>query len=113
MLSFEQLRDLYNTADIFLFPSTHEGFANVVLEAAACGLPILGLNRTSMPEFVTDGNEGFLAENYQELKIRLEHLIENEDLRKQMGRNARKRAEEFRWDRIAEQYAEVFRSLVN
>jgi len=103
-----ELRNLYLSADIFLFPTVHEGFANVVLEAAACGLPILGLNATSMPEFVTDGVEGYLAEDYEGLRDRLKALLEDRRKRLAMGIKARMRAMEFSWDIIAPKYGALF-----
>jgi len=112
LLSAAQLRDLYASADVFLFPTMHEGFANVILEAAACGLPILGMNATSMPEFVTQGKEGFLAEDYNDLEAKLRLMADDENLRKKMSADARAKAMTFDMVENARQYGELFRKLV-
>jgi glycosyltransferase involved in cell wall biosynthesis len=60
-LSQAELNDVYNEADIFLFPSVTETFGNVVLEAMACGLPVVGANGGSNPDIIRDGQDGFLV----------------------------------------------------
>lgn len=112
IIPYEELGKLYAKFDIFLFPSIHEGFANVVLEAAASGLPIVCFNATSLPEFVEHGKNGMLANDYNEMKDNLQYLIEDETERKKMSRNAREKALEFDWDIIARQYADLYENIV-
>ncbi|MCK5016998.1 MAG: glycosyltransferase family 4 protein [Candidatus Peribacteraceae bacterium] len=111
-LSFEELRKLYTTSDIFFFPSIHEGFSNVMLEAAACGLPLVCSNASSFPEFIDHEKNGFLANDFEEMETHIRYLIENESVRKEMGRNSRKRAEEFDWDKIIPQYEKLFEEVM-
>jgi glycosyltransferase involved in cell wall biosynthesis len=101
------LRDQYRQSDIFLFPSRWEGSPKVILEASACGLPILA-RRDYQPETVVDGVSGYLAASDEALLERLEELISNAELRRSMGRAARTHSERFDWDSITRQWEEVF-----
>ncbi len=110
-LSIEQLAQLYRGADIGFFPSLHEGFPNVMLEAAASGLPLIVSNTSSFWEFVENGKQGFRCANFEEMKTRLRYFIDNPSELRRMGDMARKRAEEFSWDKIIPQYEALFREL--
>jgi glycosyltransferase involved in cell wall biosynthesis len=105
------LREQYRQSDIFLFPSRWEGSPKVLLEASACGLPILARNDYK-PETVVDGESGYLANNDEELLERLGQLIAHEDLRRAMGQAARAHSERFDWDLITRRWEEVFVKLV-
>lgn len=58
----ELLNEIYNEADLFLFPSVTETFGNVVLEAMTCGLPVVAANGGSNPDVVDDNVNGLLVE---------------------------------------------------
>lgn len=107
-----KLANIYSFSDIFLFPSLSEGFSNVLLEAAASGLPIVGFNLSSLPESVDHGVSGFLSNNEDEMREYLTQLIEDEKLRATFSKNARRRALRFSWDVHAKQYAELFETIV-
>jgi glycosyltransferase involved in cell wall biosynthesis len=104
------LRDEYQRADIFLFPSRWEGSPKVILEAAACGLPVIA-RRDYQPETATDGHTGFLGASDDELLDSLKDLIANQELRRQMGGAGRALSMRFDWDIIARQWEEVFLRL--
>jgi glycosyltransferase involved in cell wall biosynthesis len=101
------LRDYYHHSDIFLFPSRWEGSPKVLLEASACGLPILARNDYK-PETVIDGKSGYLAGSDDELLKRLGDLIANPQLRCAMGRAARLHSEQFDWNVITHRWEEIF-----
>lgn len=61
-VSLAELQAAYQAADLFVFPSVAEGFAQVLLEALASGLPILSTTHTAAPDLITDGVEGFIVE---------------------------------------------------
>lgn len=107
-----KLASIYNLSDIFLFPSLSEGFSNVLLEAAASGLPIVGFNLSSLPESVDHGVSGFLSNNEDEMHEYLTLLIEDEKLRKTFSQNTRRRALRFGWDTHAKQYAKLFETIL-
>ena len=106
--SREQLIQCYKQANIFLFPSRHEGMPNAVLEAMASGLPVIASRIAGNEELVVQEKTGFLVEeeNINSLQVALHELLENPTLRKSMGAASRRRVEEFyTWENTARQYA--------
>lgn len=106
-LSSEQLGEQMREADVFLLPSILEGHPQVLLQAAACGLPCLAMS-IYRPEYVINEKTGFLAENDEELSAKLGLLIGNRELRKRMGDAAAIHASRFDWDVITRQWEEAF-----
>jgi len=109
-LNVAALREQYRQADIFLFPSHWEGSPKVILEAAACGLPVIA-RRDYQPETVVDGQTGYLGGGDDELLDRLSKLIASPDLRRDMGRASRAHIERFDWDPITRRWEEIFLRL--
>ncbi len=90
----------YAAGDIFCLPSWEEGFPLVLLQAMACGLPVVASEATGIGDIVTPGREGEIvtAGDVAALTAALEGLIEDADLRRAMGQAARARvAEGFDW----------------
>jgi glycosyltransferase involved in cell wall biosynthesis len=106
-LDLHGLREHYRSADIFLFPSRWEGSPKVILEAAACGLPVIARS-DYRPETVVDGRTGYLGDSDDSLLNRLGELIAKPELRRDFGRESRALAERFDWDLITRQWEEVF-----
>lgn len=109
-LPAEKLREEYQRADIFLFPSTWEGSPKVILEAAACGLPVIVRNSYS-PETVVNGVTGYKAASEDEIFSYLEILIKQPDLRRELGRSGRRHSERYDWNVITRQWEAVFCEL--
>jgi glycosyltransferase involved in cell wall biosynthesis len=107
VLSQQSVRDEYRKADIFLFPSRWEGSPKVILEAAACGLPVI-VRKDYDPETVVDGQTGYIVGEGDELFSRLDQLILSPTLRQRMGRAGRTHSENFDWGRITRQWEEIF-----
>jgi glycosyltransferase involved in cell wall biosynthesis len=105
-----QLREQYRQADLFLFPSKWEGSPKVILEAAACGIPVIARN-DYRPETVVDGQTGYLGGSDDALLDRLGRLLDSPEARRQMGRAGRALSEQFDWDLITRRWEEVFTSL--
>jgi len=100
------LIDYYHRADVFATATTWEGMPNTVLEAMACGLPVVGTRAPGMDQLVTDNQNGFLVPvgDAALLADRLRRLINNAQERERMGRESRKIAEhQFSWEFIAAQ----------
>ena len=112
LLKADDLRREYQNSDIFLFPSTWEGSPKVILEAAACGLPVIA-RKNYEPETVIDGETGYLAGDDVELYRRLEDLLQSPDLRKKFGRAGRRHAQRFDWDAITRRWGEIFLELTS
>jgi glycosyltransferase involved in cell wall biosynthesis len=101
-ISAEGLLDAYRSADVFVFPSLAEGFAQVLLEAMASGLPIITTTRTAGPDLIRPGREGFIIEpgSASELAIHIEKFLQDPSRIQTMGAAARHRAELFTWERF-------------
>ena len=99
-VTFPELLEAYRTADLFVLPSVVEGFAQVLLEALACGLPILSTTHTAAPDLITSGVEGWVVEPRRPdlLAERIESAIRNRGMLGDMRQAARKKAEEFTWE---------------
>ncbi len=110
-LTSQQLGQQMREADIFFLPSIVEGHPQVLLQAAACGLPAVAMN-LYRPEYVIDGTTGFVAENDDELAAKLELLIGNPEVRKKMSEAAVVHARQFDWDVITRQWEEAFAEAV-
>ena len=81
-------------ADIFCLPSYREGFGNVIIEAAAVGIPTVGSKIYGIVDAISENETGlvFDVKNVSQLQQCLELLIENNTLRAKLGKNARERA---------------------
>jgi len=116
-LSSEQLKEQYAAANVFLFPSRHEGMPNAVLEAMASGLPVVATQIAGNEELVVDGKTGKLVptEDVESLRESLKPLLLDAQMREQMGRTARQRVElSFSWASVAQKYEEILqRSIGN
>ena len=111
----EKLPNYYNAMDIFVFPSRSEGAPKVVMEACACGIPVISTNVGGIPELIKEGKTGFTVDPGDVCGIadccRL--LIEDEKLSRVMGRKAREYAvEKFDFDYLVEKTTEVIKSQV-
>jgi glycosyltransferase involved in cell wall biosynthesis len=106
--SREQLLKCYQEANIFLFPSRHEGMPNALLEAMASGLPVVASCIAGNEELVIDGDTGYLvpSENIESLQVALRKVLMDSGLREQMGTASRQRVEaNYSWESTAQQYA--------
>jgi glycosyltransferase involved in cell wall biosynthesis len=105
-----ELREMYQHADIFVFPTLVEGMGLVVLEAMASGLPVV-TTPNGPGDIVRDGVDGFLVppRDVDAIVDRVIRLRADPQLRVQMGRNARARAQEFTWDRYQERTSSLLR----
>lgn len=109
----EDIAALYRAADLFVYPSFAEGFGLPVLEAMACGTPVIASNTTSIPEVTgSDGAELVDPHNPQALADIIAALLKDPARRLELGRRALARAQTFSWTRCAEQTLSVYRQLL-
>ncbi len=93
----EKLPNVYATADLFVLPSEEEGLGIPVMEAMACGLPVIASRATGLLSLVRDGEDGVFFEmnNDQDLAGKIERLYGDAGLRNSLGHNARLSAEKY------------------
>jgi glycosyltransferase involved in cell wall biosynthesis len=109
-----ELRDLYETSSIFVFPSESENFPIVLLEAMSAGLAIITTKDTGCEEVV--GNCAILVERKSPLSIKkgLQSLLNDPDKCSKLGQDARKRLEDnFSWNKIAIKYVDLYQDCKN
>jgi glycosyltransferase involved in cell wall biosynthesis len=104
----------YKSADVCVFPSVYEPFGIVLLEAMACGKPIVASNVGGIPFVVEDEKTGLLFEsgNVEDFAEKLITLLKDKELRDKMGEAGRERAKEFTWDGIAEQTVDLYKLVI-
>jgi glycosyltransferase involved in cell wall biosynthesis len=106
-LSQAHLADEMRNADIFFFPSIVEGHPQVLLQAAACGLPAIAM-QVYRPDCVVSGKTGFLVDTDAELSEKLDLLIREPILRRTMEDAAIANSRKFDWDVIAGEWQQTF-----
>ena len=105
----------YNQADVFVLPSCSEGMSNVILEAMACGLPVIATSVGGNPELVENGKTGLLIppENVDALYNSLMKLLQDENTKEKMGKSGRKKVKDhFTWDKIAKEYLRLYELIL-
>ncbi len=110
------LEKYYKKAKIFVLPSKHEAFGNVIIEAFASGLPVIAFKPskkyiTASDEIIDDGGTGFLVKNEEEMAEKINLLLDNEDLRRKLSKNAVKEAKKYSWKQTANKILKTVKEL--
>jgi alpha-maltose-1-phosphate synthase len=107
------LNEYYSSANVLVFPSLVEGFGLVLLEAMACGIPVITTANTAGPDIVTDGVEGFIIpiRDVEALQEKLEWCYRHPQELAQMGQVARQRAEQLTWSLYRQKLASEIKQL--
>ncbi len=97
---------------VFVIPSKNEGMSNSLLEAMARGLPVIATDVGGTRELVNERN-GFIVEkeNIEQISEALEELYNNRELVEKMGRASRESVRDLSWEKIAEQYIELYKKV--
>lgn len=106
MVEQEELVDLYNLADLFVFPSLYEGFGIPILEALACGTPVICSNTSSLPEVGGDVVEYFNPLDVEEIKNTIERKLKDKN-----NINYEKQLKKFDWEKSVKETKELYRKL--
>ncbi|MFZ3168263.1 MAG: glycosyltransferase family 4 protein [Candidatus Methanoperedens sp.] len=112
---YDDLVRCYQKSSIFVLPSFNETTCISMLEAMACGKPVIVTKVGDIPNIIKDGYNGFLVEigNANQVEEKLRLLIDNPDLRKEMGRNARLTVmKRYTWDIIAKKVIDVYDTVL-
>ena len=109
----KDIRKYYAATEILLHPSYFEGSPLTVLEAAAAGLPVVVTKVSGVEDWIQDGYNGFFVKHDpQDIAEKIKLLVEDEDLRRKMGQNARRSAGNYTRQEVARRTMEVYRRVI-
>jgi alpha-1,3-rhamnosyl/mannosyltransferase len=108
VVSDEALIGWYQGAGVFAFPSLYEGFGLPVLEAMACGVPVLCSNNSSLPEVAGDAAVLIDSRNVKQWSDELTRVLDDAQLRQELSERGRARALTFSWDRTASETVAIY-----
>ncbi|WP_280768198.1 N-acetyl-alpha-D-glucosaminyl L-malate synthase BshA [Salipaludibacillus daqingensis] len=111
----KRVAELLSMSDVKLLLSEKESFGLVILEAMACGVPVIGTNIGGIPEVIEDGENGYICElgDIDTIASRTLYLLSNPLLQKQMAESAKNRAvQTFHQDKIVSQYETIYESTL-
>jgi UDP-glucose:(heptosyl)LPS alpha-1,3-glucosyltransferase len=102
----DDVRHCYAAADVVVLPSLREAFGMSVLEAMACGLPVISSAATGVAALIENGKNGFIFTNAEKISELLNKL-KSADLKLAMGKQARSTAENHTWEETAAIYEKI------
>ncbi len=102
---------LYAHASVLVMPSLYEGFGFPILEAMACGTPVIASDTSSLPEVAADAAILFPPQDEVALASAIEEVLEKKSLADELRRKGLVRAAEFSWERCADETVKVYRSI--
>ncbi len=103
----------YNSATALILPSLYEGFGLPILEAMACGCPIICSNASSMPEIAGDAAEYFNPSDENEMAQKIIKILQNSKLRNKLAKKGFERNKKFSWDKCAKETAEFYKKITS
>ena len=112
IVSDERLVRLYQDAAVFVFPSLYEGFGLPLLEAMACGCPVISSNSSSIPEVV--GEAGILLDPLDTLAMSkaIDRVVTDSNFSEQLRVAGIRQAKQFSWDRTARETVQLYQKVV-
>jgi glycosyltransferase involved in cell wall biosynthesis len=101
--------------DVFVFPSYFEGFGLVLLEAMACGLPVITTTNTVGPDVISEGQDGWVVApgDLPALIEKMQYCLDRPSEVREMGARARKTAERFAWSDYGDRWIEILAEVCN
>jgi len=104
---------IFNLASLFVYPSHFEGFGLPVLEAMACGTPVIASNNSSLPEVVGNAAVTISSNRPQELLEVMENILSDEKLYNELRNRGLGQAQKFNWKKCAEETIVLFKKIKN
>jgi glycogen(starch) synthase len=114
-VSEEEKWKLYGISDVFVLPSVHEALGLVILEAMSVGLPVVASNLGGIPEVVKHGDNGLLFEprNWKDLAEKITLLLNDDEMRERMGKNAKRSVHGMTWTKTAREYTRIYENYIS
>ena len=107
----DELVELYNMARVFVFPSLYEGFGLPLLEAAACGCPIITSDRGSIPEVMGSAAIYVNPEDINAIAMKLTEMFTNDNLHAEYVKKGIAQSEMFSWEKTADKTVSVYEKV--
>lgn len=110
-ISDEKLVELYNSAEVFVYPSLFEGFGIPPLEAQACGTPCIVSNKTSLPEVYGDSVIYCNPESVDSIATSIEYLLRNREVRKKLQEKGLENTKKYSWDNSSLELVNILNNI--
>lgn len=111
-ISNEDLVKIYNLATVFVMPSLYEGFGLPILEAMACGCPVVTSKEGSLKEVCDDSAYFVDAYNVDSIKNGISKVFKDESLRKELSKKGLENVKRFSWKKTAEETLEIYKEVL-
>ena len=113
-LSQESLAEELRNADLLVHTSKFETFGLVVVEANACGLPVLTLNKGPMKELVSNNVNGFISDHFanDQLKIFVNNIFYDKKESIEIKKSSFKKSKEYSWEKTGKKFSELYNTLI-
>lgn len=108
-----KMPSIYQGAEFLVFPSLYEGFGLPVVEAMACGIPVIASDRSSLPEVVGDAGLLINPISVDDIALAMYNLFKDKDLRSELSIKGIMRAKNFSWKKMAEETLKVYHESRN
>lgn len=108
----KDLVDLYGASEVFFFPSFHENFGFPVVEAMACGTPVVTSNVYAMPEVVGDAGILCNPRKINQFVESITKILNDPGLKEELIKKGKKRAKDFSWKKCAEKTIQVYKKVL-
>ena len=108
----DSLLNLYNGADLFVFPSFYEGWTSPPLEAMACGTPVITSNCSSLPETVREGAIQIDPSDTEALANEIERVLSDKTLQRELIKRGFEHVSNHTWEKAAEKLINVFEDIL-
>ncbi len=102
---------IYNMAELFLYPSLRESFGIPMLEAMACGVPVITSNTSSMPEVAEDAAKIIDPYKPEEITNAINQILENDEIKQSLIEKGLKQSAKFSWKAMAEENLKLYKSV--
>lgn len=104
----EDLKIIYQNADVYVFPSLKEGFGLPILESFAAGVPVVCANISSLPEVAGNAASFFDPYDINDMAKKIKKVLEDENLRKSLAQKGKNQLKKFSWEKMAKKTQAIY-----